>query len=300
MTASQNGSIPKRRIRKSRLMLLILITIVPTFLIVFIVGKPYAANDKNNKPDTTAKTELPSEQNNIEEETLEQPSTNEINTTEKIETPINQANEENPSKKVVYLTFDDGPSKLTGQFLDVLREQDVQATFFMQGSNLQKKHLQENVKRATQEGHYIGAHSMTHEYNKLYKENQFVPEMKETLALIRDITGTTPSLVRPPYGSAPGLNSGQIRNQIVDENIKVWDWTIDSNDWSLKNNPTQIIENIKIGTTTDREVVLMHEHAQTLAALPGIIAFYKEQGYEFVVYDEEDHFDLNFQNDERL
>ncbi|MDK3015823.1 polysaccharide deacetylase family protein [Bacillus sp. RB3] len=205
-----------------------------------------------------------------------------------------------PVGKVVYLTFDDGPSTLTGQFLDVLKENNVKSTFFMQGSNLQNTSLQENVKRAIKEGHYIGAHSMTHNSNKLYKNGQFVPEMKETLALIHEITGTSPKLVRPPYGSAPGLKSEEIRNQIVESGIKVWDWTIDSHDWELKDNPTQIAENVKKQTTEDIEVVLMHEKPQTLQALPEIIKFYKEKGYEFGVYNDADHFHLNFQKDQRL
>ncbi|KAA6464087.1 MULTISPECIES: polysaccharide deacetylase family protein [Bacillus cereus group] len=205
-----------------------------------------------------------------------------------------------PVGKVVYLTFDDGPSELTGKFLDVLKEQHVASTFFMQGSNLQNTAFQENVKRAVKEGHYIGAHSMTHNSDKLYKKGQFVPEMKETLALIHNITGTTPKLVRPPYGSASGLKGEEIRNQIVEAGIKVWDWTIDSNDWKLKGNPQQIIENVKRTTTEDVEVVLMHEKPQTLQALPEIIKFYKEKGYEFGVYNEADHFQLNFQKDQRL
>lgn len=205
-----------------------------------------------------------------------------------------------PVGKVVYLTFDDGPSELTGKFLDVLKKQNVASTFFMQGSNLQNTGFQENVKRAVKEGYYIGAHSMTHNSDKLYKKGQFVPEMKETLALIHNITGTTPKLVRPPYGSAPGLKGEEIRNQIVEAAIKVWDWTIDSNDWKLKGNPQQIIENVKRTTTEDVEVVLMHEKPQTLQALPEIIKFYKEKGYEFGVYNEADHFQLNFQKDQRL
>ncbi|MED2040599.1 polysaccharide deacetylase [Bacillus wiedmannii] len=205
-----------------------------------------------------------------------------------------------PVGKVVYLTFDDGPSTLTGKFLDVLKENDVKATFFMQGSNLQNASYQENVKRAVKEGHYIGAHSMTHNSDKLYKNGQFVPEMKETLSLIKDITGTNPKLVRPPYGSAPGLKSEEVRNQIVEAGIKVWDWTIDSYDWKLKNNPNEIIENVKKSTTEDVEVVLMHEKSQTLAVLPEIIKFYKEKGYEFGVYNDADHFHLNFQKDHRL
>ncbi|HDX9635829.1 polysaccharide deacetylase family protein [Bacillus cereus group sp. MYBK108-2] len=205
-----------------------------------------------------------------------------------------------PVGRVVYLTFDDGPSELTGKFLDVLKEQHVSSTFFMQGSNLQNTGFQENVKRAVKEGHYIGAHSMTHNSDKLYKKGQFVTEMKETLALIHNITGTTPKLVRPPYGSAPGLKGQDIRNKIVEAAIKVWDWTIDSNDWKLKGNPQQIIENVKRTTTEDVEVVLMHEKPQTLQALPEIIKFYKEKGYEFGVYNEADHFQLNFQKDQRL
>ncbi|MCU4839263.1 polysaccharide deacetylase [Bacillus cereus] len=232
-------------------------------------------------------------------------SSNQVNTQQqekKKETPPAKQKKPDgkPVGKVVYLTFDDGPSELTGKFLDVLKEQHVASTFFMQGSNLQNTAFQENVKRAVKEGHYIGAHSMTHNSDKLYKKGQFVPEMKETLALIHNITGTTPKLVRPPYGSAPGLKGEEIRNQIVEAGIKVWDWTIDSNDWKLKGNPQQIIENVKRTTTEDVEVVLMHEKPQTLQALPEIIKFYKEKGYEFGVYNEADHFQLNFQKDQRL
>lgn len=285
----------RKKIRR-RLILIILITLTPTFFIGFIVGKSYAADGESIKQNVTEGVEPPISQDKGLNESNKQDLTEEV---EEPTTP-DQEQTEKKSDKIVYLTFDDGPSKLTDQFLDILREQNVKATFFMQGSNLKKEHLQESVIHATKEGHYIGAHSMTHEYKTLYKENQFVPEMKETLTLIRDITGTTPKLVRPPYGSAPGLSSGQVRSEIVNSGIKVWDWTIDSNDWALKDNPTQIIENIISGTNSDREVVLMHEHPQTLAALPGIIAFFREQGYEFVVYDETDHFPLNFQNDGRL
>lgn len=205
-----------------------------------------------------------------------------------------------PLGKVVYLTFDDGPSQLTGQFLDILKEYGVKATFFMQGVNLQNKSFHDNVKRATAEGHYVGAHSMTHNSKRLYTDGQFVQEMNETLALIHDITGTNPKLVRAPYGSVPGLNNEQLRDQIAEADIKVWDWTIDSLDWKFKNNPYQIVENIKNTTVRDIEVVLMHEKSQTLQVLPEIISFYKEKGYRFGVYNDFVHFPLNFHQDQRL
>lgn len=202
--------------------------------------------------------------------------------------------------KVVYLTFDDGPSQLTNQLLDVLKEHNVQATFFMQGVNLQKENLQQSVQRTVNEGHYIGAHSITHDFQKLYEEQQFVFEMQKTLSLIQKITGHVSNFVRAPYGSAPGLNSATIRNQMVALDMKLWDWTIDSQDWAFPENPTRILENIKAETKLDTEVVLLHEKQQTLAILPEIIAYYKSLGYSFAAYHEDNHFSLNFQNDSRL
>ncbi|TCW52995.1 peptidoglycan/xylan/chitin deacetylase (PgdA/CDA1 family) [Bacillus thuringiensis] len=278
---SENGN-KNRGIRGMFLTIMILLT--TSFLMFFIIGKFNSAPAKGTTHEAQNNQSVMQQSKEIE------------NTKPQKE----KRTDGKPVGKVVYLTFDDGPSTLTGKFLDVLKENNIKATFFMQGSNLQNASYQENVKRAVKEGHYIGAHSMTHNSDKLYKNGQFVPEMKETLSLIHDITGTNPKLVRPPYGSAPGLKSEEIRNQIVEAGIKVWDWTIDSYDWKLKNNPNEIIENVKKYTKDDVEVVLMHEKAQTLAVLPEIIKFYKEKGYEFGVYNDADHFHLNFQKDHRL
>ena len=283
----------KRRVRKARRRLGVIL--VAIFLMIFLIGKltsapeeEVVAKERINQEDVTVAAE-----ESIIQSAL-QPAIQPAKQSAKQKKVVGK-----PTGKIVYLTFDDGPTTLTDEFLDLLKEQDIQATFFMQGINLQKTDLQENVKRAIKEGHYVGAHSMTHNYKKLYNNGLFVSEMNETLSLIKDITGTNPKLVRPPYGSAPGLKSQQIRNEIVKAGIKIWDWTIDSNDWKLKD-PNQIVENIKKQTTNDREVILMHEKQQTLQALPEIIAFYKEKGYEFGVYNDADHFYLNFQNDKRL
>ncbi len=282
-----------RKKRKRLKMRYLVILFVFLFATGFFVGKTHSTSELPSTP-------KPTEKGDVLIPKFEAPIT--IESVEKdpvVEEPITEEPivEEKSEGKVVYLTFDDGPSELTGQFLDVLSELDVLATFFMQGSNLKKEHLQENVRRAVKEGHYVGGHSMTHNFKTLYSDRQFVPEMKETLALIHEITGTIPRLVRPPYGSTPGLKNEKIRHQLAEAGIKVWDWTIDSNDWKLRGNPSQIIENIKRGTTTDREIVLMHEKPQTLAALPEIIQFYREQGFEFAVYNDAHHFVLNFQND---
>ncbi|MDV6379111.1 polysaccharide deacetylase family protein [Sporosarcina sp. GW1-11] len=305
-TLGQEVRWKRRRLKKQYFLILLLVL----FGTVFFVGKSYSFRELPSAPDEPLTTLEPTDTAELTD-TPEPTDTPELtDSPEPIDAPEESSpqpealtevesdkTEENTPKKVVYLTFDDGPGKLTEQFLDVLQAHGVKATFFMQGSNLKKDYLQDSVRRAVQEGHYIGGHSVTHNYKTLYTDQQFVPEMVETLDLIHEITGTTPHLVRPPYGSAPGLKNEQIRKQLADAHIKVWDWTIDSYDWKLAGNPSQIVQNIKQGTSSDREIVLMHEKKQTLEALPRVLTFFKEQGYEFAVYDDAHHFVLNFQND---
>lgn len=295
-----------------RFIIIFSLLLVPTLFTGFSVVKSYVESE--NLP-LGQKTKVKSQKyytqkenedldQNIDEEKVKQQSEEtmdgkqENKEQEEIDFTNDEQNE--PTGKVVYLTFDDGPSQLTDQFLDVLQQHNVQATFFMQGGNLQLEAFQNSVKRATKEGHYIGAHSMTHNYNQLYIQDQFVSQMAETLQIIQDLTGTTPTLTRAPYGSAPGLNGEKMRDEMAGANMKLWDWTIDSKDWALPNNPAQIILNVKNNTVRDREVVLMHETPQTLTALPEIIEFYKAQGYKILTYDESNHFEMNFQNDDRL
>ncbi|WDC83244.1 polysaccharide deacetylase family protein [Caloramator sp. mosi_1] len=81
--------------------------------------------------------------------------------------------------KTVYLTFDDGPSyKITNQILDVLKQKEVKATFFLIGNKVEER--KEVVKRIYYEGHSIGLHSYTHKMKQIYKsEDNFIEEMKK-------------------------------------------------------------------------------------------------------------------------
>jgi len=201
------------------------------------------------------------------------------------------------NQKVVYLTFDDGPSELTNKILDVLKNEKVHATFFMIGRNLNEQ--KEAVKRAVQEGNYIGAHSMTHNYNRLYKQGFFVSEMHQTLSIINQLTGENTRLVRAPYGSRPSMNQ-KLRNDSVNAGFKIWDWNVDTNDWKKSANPSNILNEVKKQTTKNKEVILLHEKQSTLDALPEIISFLKAKGYALKVYNPNEHFQLNFWNDRRL
>ncbi|MEH7460227.1 polysaccharide deacetylase family protein [Bacillus sp. JJ1127] len=206
-------------------------------------------------------------------------------------------------RKVAYLTFDDGPGKYTAELLNMLKQNDAKATFFLIGANV--KQFPELVKREKAEGHYVGMHSMTHDFKKLYTSGEYVNEMKEDQGLIANIIGQSPKLTRPPYGSMPGLNEA-LRNKVVEGGFKVWDWTIDSLDWKYSKMPVdaasaKIVQNVLAGATKPQEVILMHDiHPQSVAAVPAIIKGLKEKGYEFEAYHEENHFPVNFWHDNRI
>ncbi|MCM3785044.1 polysaccharide deacetylase [Neobacillus mesonae] len=203
-------------------------------------------------------------------------------------------------EKTVYITFDDGPSKYTDDILDVLQQYNVKATFFMIGSEIHK--YPDEVKRLTEEGHYPGMHTMSHDYHRLYKSGgsaNFLNEVSQEQDIIHELTGYRPELVRAPFGSAPQIDEA-FRKDIADSGYKLWDWTIDSLDWDLPGKPKQILANVKHNVHKDMEVILFHEKEQTLEALPDVIRYLKRMGYQIEVYNPDQHFVLNFKNDARL
>lgn len=202
--------------------------------------------------------------------------------------------------KVVYLTFDDGPNQYTEQMLNILKERNIQATYFMLGDNMRQfSHI---VKRIAEEGHYPGLHSMTHNFNKLYKSGSsknFIDEFQEAQSIVKELVGVEPTLIRAPYGSAPQIGQS-FRDDIVNATFKLWDWTLDSLDWRFSGQPQRILEQIQAHLSKDVEVILLHDRQQTLAALPAILDFIESKGYEFEVYNPHIHFMCNFHDDKRL
>ncbi|MCP8970872.1 polysaccharide deacetylase family protein [Ectobacillus ponti] len=200
-------------------------------------------------------------------------------------------------RKVVYLTFDDGPSPYQEKILDILEQNSIKATFFMIGTNIPV--YEKSVKRLVKAGHYPGLHSMTHNYKKLYTEGQIVAEMQQVQGIVQQVTGMQVHLTRCPYGSMPGLTEA-LRKQMADAGLREWDWTVDSLDWKLPGNPGAVIQNVVAASTRNREVILLHEKPQSVQALQPIIDELRKKGYEFEVYDEAAHVPINFWHDERL
>ncbi|MBP1906144.1 peptidoglycan/xylan/chitin deacetylase (PgdA/CDA1 family) [Paenibacillus turicensis] len=185
--------------------------------------------------------------------------------------------------KIVYLTFDDGPSKLTPDVLTILAQHKIQATFFVLGS--QAKTSPEVIRQIADGGHVIGNHTYNHNYSELYKHfGQFWKQIKQTEEIVREITDKRPALLRAPGGTYGHFNK-QTFSLLAQAGYKVFDWDVDSGDSKRRGVPaTEIIKNITSSKLKNEIVVLMHDgagHQETVKALPAIIKYYKQQGYSF-------------------
>ncbi|SFC85383.1 polysaccharide deacetylase family protein [Clostridium uliginosum] len=194
-------------------------------------------------------------------------------------------------KKVIYLTFDDGPSgKVTNRVLDTLKENDIKATFFLIGNQI--KGREDVVKRMYDEGHSIGLHTYTHKFKNIYSsEDKFVKEMIDCRNEINEVVGISPNIIRFPGGSRKHL-SNNFLNKLHDNNFKIYDWNLENSDGlNPKIPPDKLYRKATKGSEKlSRVILLMHctaMHKNTCEALPEIIKYYKLQGYEFKTITED-------------
>lgn len=199
-------------------------------------------------------------------------------------------NQTSETPKTVYLTFDDGPSyNITDKVLDVLKEKEVKATFFIIGNKI--KGREKILKRIYDEGHCIGLHSYTHVTRKIYSnENAFIKEMDDTRDEVKRVLGITPTAIRFPTGSKPHLNKNFLE-ELHAHNYKVYDWNAslpDGINCDIK--PDKLIQYAtKVIARSPKVFLLLHCdqcNKNTSEALPKIIDYYKENGYEFKTIDD--------------
>lgn len=182
-------------------------------------------------------------------------------------------------EKVVALTFDDGPDPLyTGFMLDVLKEKQVKATFFVLGENV--KQNPDLLKRISVEGHEIGNHGYSHSYTT----SQFIRELIRTDEVVYQAIQQHTLFYRPPGG----LFSKSVLEGVKDTGHVLTLWSIDSNDWRNPGAP-RIVRNV-VKNTFPGSIILLHDggekREQTIQALSSIIEELKQQGYRFVTVSE--------------
>lgn len=209
----------------------------------------------------------------------------------KIQALENMPQEAN-QEKIVYLTFDDGPTgKVTEKILDTLKEHDVKATFFVVGKEIIQR--EEVLKRIHEEGHSIGLHTYSHNLRSIYASDEnFIDEMAKTSQKINEVLGeeVNSKIIRFPGGSAGRLHE-KLLAKLHEENYKIYDWNVSLEDGVNPNlSPSQMVQNAKkCSRDTTKRIILAHcnsNNRNTYSALPGIIEYYKSQGYVFKAIDQ--------------
>ena len=207
-------------------------------------------------------------------------------------------------EKVIYLTFDDGPSKYTSRLLEILKQYGVKATFFVvgnRGTNMNKL-----MKDIVDGGHSIGIHSVTHEYSEIYSSvDAFIKDLTDMGDLIYQYTGVRTKLMRFPGGSSNGISKQYcpgIMTQLVqivrDMGYQYFDWNVDSDDAGAAKDAETVFNNVCFGKNNGKPgawrgcedvknaVVLQHDIKEySVDAVEKIIQWGLANGYTFKALD---------------
>ncbi len=187
--------------------------------------------------------------------------------------------EASDDRKVIYLTFDDGPSPYTEKLLDLLDQYKMKATFFMLDGEMKER--PEVVKHIVERGHAVGLHGVTHKPHTFYCGQEGpLNEIEQTNATLESIVGFRSCLVRTPFGSNPHLTQNQYIC-LVSNNYRIWDWNIDSKDWAYNNPYKAFNTTVKNMKTSHKEpkVVLFHDMKTSDKALEMFLKWMEENKY---------------------
>lgn len=186
----------------------------------------------------------------------------ETNTTESVGMYEDNLAEKGVRQKV-YLTFDDGPSENTARILDILKEKDVKATFFVTGR--EDELAKEMYQRIVEEGHTLGIHSYSHQYSVIYDSlESYAADFNQLRTYLTEVTGVVPSIARFPGGSSNQVSNLDMREFIRflnQEGVTYYDWNVSSGDaTSQAYTPDELVENvIRDVKKYDTSIVLMHD-----------------------------------------
>ncbi len=178
----------------------------------------------------------------------------------------------------ICLTFDDGPNPtVTPKLLDLLKQYNVHATFFVVGKNAAR--YPDLLKRMIDEGHEIGNHSYDHPQLTKLSVDDFMSQINGTNDIVYNATGVKPKYLRPPYGS---------KNQIMKDTIPMPFilWNVDPVDWHKTATKESISQNV-LDNVSDGGIVLSHDlYDRTYEAYEILIPKLIDQGYQFLTVSE--------------
>ncbi len=196
---------------------------------------------------------------------------------------------------VICLTFDDGPSSVTPEVLDVLKENNIKATFFILDYSEQSKSM---IQRIIDEGHTLAIHGMSHDYSKIYASAEATLENFTSLQKkIKKDFNYDVKYVRFPGGASNTISRNYCEGvmteavkKVQEESLEYYDWNVDVDDAGSARTPSEIYNNFVDGILPGVEnIVLMHDgegHMPTAKALQEIINYAKENVYVFTAISE--------------
>jgi peptidoglycan/xylan/chitin deacetylase (PgdA/CDA1 family) len=189
---------------------------------------------------------------------------------------IKTCSEVKTDKKVLALTFDDGPCAQTPAVLDVLKKHNVQAAFFVIGRNISGN--EGALARIAREGHLIGNHTFTHTpWFPFFPSGKMVLDLGKNAEIISNVTGARVKWFRPPYG----ITNPMLAKAVNKTGYKVMGWSIRSYDTS-SNNPEKVIKRVK-RLLKPGAVILLHDRCpKTPDVVEEIIRHARSLGYEFL------------------
>lgn len=185
------------------------------------------------------------------------------------------------SDKVIYLTFDDGPTpEITNWTLDVLKQFNAKATFFCIGNNIEKH--PKIFKNIITDGHVIGNHTQNHIKGWKTKTKNYLKNIAEAEEVIDKYfpKAKTPKLFRPPYGQITPKQG----KKLIELGYNIIMWDVLSFDWDKDVKPETCLENV-ITKATNGSIIVFHDSIKASKnmqyALPKVLEYFTEKGYSF-------------------
>jgi peptidoglycan/xylan/chitin deacetylase (PgdA/CDA1 family) len=176
----------------------------------------------------------------------------------------------------IAMTFDDGPSaENTPRLLEMLKQRNIKATFFLIGQNAASN--PDIVRRILADGHEVGNHSWTHPQLSKLSDDRVTAEITQTQDAIKDASGFTPTLIRPPYGAITPRQREWIENRF---GLNIILWSVDPLDW--KRPGASVITQRILSQVHPGAIILSHDiHKQTVDAMPATLDGLIAKGYKF-------------------
>lgn len=281
----------ERKYKNKRNIIIAIFFIVVIIIVGLVIKENYRKSEFNNHYLAYKEQAEQAQKKQEELEELEKEKIKEMLPQLTDEGKANLANIYHSETKRVFLTFDDGPSQtVTPKVLDTLKSEKIKATFFLLGSRVELE--PDIVKREYEEGHYLASHGYSHVYSQIYASPQSVlDEYNKCISAIRNAIGQPeydPHLFRYPGGYWGGKYASVKKEalQLLEQNdILHIDWNALTSDAAGAKTTEEFISELdKTVPKHNSVVVLMHDAGNKTAtanALPTIIKYFRDQGFEF-------------------